>query len=175
MKVYRLENGKYLGVSYFINVKNIKLLKENMISIFKDKSPVLINARLIVDPFQIVVAANNACLASKNSSMKTNTNATEILYNLSSSNKISKSLKDVSANDNDDDMVVAIVSNFDNVPEMKIFEEKCIVGYENDISNLTNTINKQYIKSYYKISEVESENSTLLDSIVTRIACKPLD
>lgn len=174
MKTYRLENGMFLGISYFTNVKNIKLLKKNMISIFKDKSPVLINAKLIVDPFQIVVAANNAYLASENN-MKTNSYATEILYNLSSSNKISKSLKDVSANDNDDKMVVAIVSKFNNVPEMKIFHEKCIIGCENDFSELTETNDEDFIKSYYKISELESENSSLLGSIVSRIACKQLD
>jgi len=174
MKTYRLENGKYLGISYFTNIENIKWLKENVISIFKDKSPVLINAKLIVDPFQIVVAANNAYLAGENC-MKTNSYATEILYNLSSSNKISKSLKDVSANDNDDKMVVAIVSKFNNVPEMKIFHEKCITGCENSLLELTETNDEDYIKSYYKITELESENSSLLGSIVTRIACKPLN
>lgn len=174
MKTYRLENGMFLGVSYFTNVKNIKWLKEYMVSVFKDKSPVLINYKLIIDPFQIVVATNNAIMSSENT-MKTNAFATEILYNLSSSNKISKSLKDMSVNNHDENMVVAIVSKFNNVPEMKIFQEKCINGCEADFSELSKNIDHMYVKSYYKIDEVESEHSNLLDSIVTRIACKPLD
>lgn len=174
MKTYRLENGKYLGISYFTNVKNIKWLKENVFSILKEKSPVLINYKLIVDPFQILVATNNAYMSYENKSMKTKTLATEIVYYLSSSNKIDQSLKDISANDHDENMIVAIVSKFENVPEMDIFHEKCVTGCKADLSELLDTIDKNYIKSYYKINQIESENSSLLDSIVTRIACKTL-
>lgn len=174
MKAYCLQNGKYLGLSYFTNIKNIKWLKDNMSSIFKDKSPVLISRRLIVDPFQIVIAVNNAYLSSENSCMKTKSLATEILFNLSSSKNITQSLKDTSANDQDDDMIVVIISKFSNVPEMKIFQEKCITGCETDISEIAENIDENYIKSYYRISQIESANSSLLDSIVTRIACKSL-
>ncbi|XP_025423745.1 EKC/KEOPS complex subunit TPRKB-like [Sipha flava] len=174
MKIYHLENEKYLGVSYFTDVKNIKWLKENMASIFKDKSPILIRSCLIVDPFQIVVAVNNAFLASENSSMKTRSLVTEVLFNLSSTNKISKSLTDIGPNDNDNEMIVALVSKFPNVPEMKIFHDKCIKGCETNLSQLLENINEDLIKTYYKISQIESETSSLLDSVVTRIACKSI-
>ncbi|XP_015363970.1 PREDICTED: EKC/KEOPS complex subunit TPRKB-like [Diuraphis noxia] len=174
MKSYCLQNGKYLGISYFRDVKNIKWLKDNMFPIFKDKSPVLISSRLIIDPFQIVVAVNNSYLSCENSCMKTKSLANEILFNLSSSKNITQSLKEISANDQDDDMIVVIISKFSNVPEMQIFQEKCITGCETDISEIAENIDENYIKSYYKISQIESENSSLLDSIVTRIACKAL-
>lgn len=145
-----------------------------MFPIFKDKSPVLISRRLIVDPFQIVVAVNNAYLSCENSCMKTKSLANEILFNLSSSKNITQSLKEISANDQDNDMIVAIISKFSNVPEMKIFQEKCITGCETDISDIAENIDEDYIKSYYKISQIENGNSSLLDSIVTRIACKAL-
>lgn len=174
MKTYRLENEKYLGISYFTNVENIQSLKENVASIFNDKSPILIRSCLIVDPFQIVVAVNNAFLASENNSMKTRSLATEVLFNLSSTNKISKSLADMGANDNDNEMIVALVSKFPNVPEMNIFHEKCIKGCETDLSQHSVNINEDLIKTYYKISQIESETSSILDSIVTRIACKSI-
>lgn len=174
MKTYTLENGKYIGISYFTNVENIKWLKKNMACLFKDKSPILIRSRLIVDPFQIVVAVNNAFLASENSLMKTRSLVTEVLYNLSSTNKISKSLMETSPNDEDDEMMIALVSKFSNVPEMKIFQEKCIKGNETDLSQHSENIDENLIKSYYKIGESESEISSLLDSIVTRIACKSI-
>jgi len=174
MKTYRLENGKYLGVSYFTDVQNLKLIKENILSVFKDNSPVLICPRLIVDPFQIVVATNNAYLAYENKSMITKSLATEILFNLSSTKNINQSLKDMGANTEDKDMIVALVSTFSNVPEMEIFHKKCIVGHEADLSEYEKNIDEKFIKSYYKINEIESVNSNLLDSIVTRIACKPI-
>lgn len=174
METFNLQNGMYLGVSYFTNVKNIKLLKENVLSVFKDKSPVLIKKNFIVDPFQIVVATNNAYLSNKNSSMKTKSLATEILYNLSSSSKISESLNDIGANDQDEDMIVALVSTFPNVPEMKIFHEICIEGNETELSKHTENIDENFIKSYYGINKIESNTSTLLDSIVSRIACKSI-
>jgi len=172
MKTYCLQNGKYLGVSCFKNVKNIKWLKDNMGTIFKDKSPILISRRHIVDPFQIVVAVNIAFLSSENSCMKTKSLTNEILFNLSTSKNIRQSLIDISANDQDDGMIVVLISRFSNVPEMKIFHEKCITGCEADISEFTENIDENFIKSYYKISQIESENSSLLDSIVTKIACK---
>lgn len=174
MKTYCLQNGKFLGVSYFTNVKNIQWLKDNMVNIFKDKSPVLISRKVIVDPFQIVVAVNNAFLSSENSCMKTKSLATEILFNLSMSKKITQALNDISSNAQDDDMIVILISKFSNVPELKIFHEKCITGCEADITELTENIDVNYIKSYYGISETESKNSSLLDSIITRIACKSL-
>jgi len=174
MKIYRLENGKYLGVSYFKNVTNLKWLKENILSVFGDKSPVLICPRFIVDPFQIVVAANNAYLSHKNASMITKSLATEILFNLSSTKSIKQSLKDMGANTQDNDMIVALVSKFSNVPEMEIFNNKCIKGDEDDFSEYAKNIDENSIKSYYGINEIESNNSSLLDSVVTRIACKSL-
>ncbi|VVC43884.1 CGI121/TPRKB [Cinara cedri] len=172
MKTYRLENGKYLGISYFKDVKNIKWLKEKMNSIYKDKSPVLICRSLIVDPFQIVVAVNNALLSFENSSMITKSLATEILFNLSSTKNITQSLKDVGANDQDEDMIVAIISKFSNIPEMKIFHEKCIIGDKANFSEFAEKIDENVIKSYYRIKQIENDNSSLLDSVITRIACK---
>lgn len=174
MKTYRLENGKYLGISYFTNVKNIKLLKENMNLIYKDKSPVLICRALIVDSFQILVAVNNALLSSEHSTMVTKSLATEILFNLSSTKNITQSLKDVGPNDKDEDVIVAIISKFSNIPEMQIFHEKCITGHKANISELTENIDENYIMSYYKIKQIEIDNSSLIDSVVTRIACKYL-
>lgn len=106
--------------------------------------------------------------------MKTKCLATEILFNLSLSKKISQALIETSANDDHDDMIVAIISKFPNVPEMKIFYEKCITGCEDDLSKLSEINDKTFIKTFYKIGEVENECSSLLDSIVTRIACKVL-
>ncbi|XP_050422574.1 EKC/KEOPS complex subunit Tprkb-like [Adelges cooleyi] len=170
MKVYSLENGLYLGISHFTDVKNVKWLKDNISKYFKDRSPVLIRHSLIVDPFQIVVAANNACSSSKRSTMVTKTLATEILFNLSATKNITQSLRDCSAGDQDEEFFVAIVSDLCNVPEMKIFNEKCLDGKENDVSDIDET----FIKSYYNINEEESNNCSILDSVVTRIACKSL-
>lgn len=174
MKSFLLENGMYLGISYFTDVKNINILKENALTIYGDRSPVLIRTKFIYDPFQIVVATNNAYLSNKNCCMKTKSLATEILYNLSSSKKISESLNDIGADDQDNDIIVALVSKFSNVPEMKIFHEICIGGNELDLLKVSEKNDENFIKSYYGINEIETVNSTILDSIVSRIACKTL-
>jgi hypothetical protein len=94
------------------------------------------------------VAVNNAFLASENSSMKTKSLVTEVLFNLSLTNKISKSLIDIGPNDNNNEMIVAIVSKFPNVPEMKIFHDKCIKGCETNLSQHSENINEDLIKIY---------------------------
>ncbi|XP_050541339.1 EKC/KEOPS complex subunit TPRKB-like [Daktulosphaira vitifoliae] len=172
MIIYSLENGMYLGISYFQHVKNVKWLKNNISKYFKNRSPVLIRRSLIVDPFQIVVAVNNACLTYDNCNMVTKTLATEILFNLSSTKNISQSLNDCSAANEDDEFIIAIVSELNDVAEMKIFSEKCLDGQEINSSNITKNVNTNFVQSYYNINEEEIKNCNLLDSIISRIACK---
>ncbi|XP_045477597.1 EKC/KEOPS complex subunit TPRKB-like [Harmonia axyridis] len=124
-----------------------------------------IKPSLIVDPFQVVVAANKASTAKE---FKTKTVYSEILFNLSISKNITASLKTFGASDGDKDLLIVLINKINEAAETIDF----INGEEVNVNRISELTDVSLVKKNYKIGEEEFQNNDLLDSVVSRIAIK---
>lgn len=155
-----------IRIKLFKDVKNVPHLRKQIIS--GDLKCCIIKPNLIVDPFQIVVAANKALVAEK---MTTRTVYAEILFNLSISKNITQSLQKFGIDDNEEDILVVVIDKGDSSNEVdKVYEQ--IEGEETDILCLKDLTDLKEVRKAYKLSDIECERLSVLDSVVSRIATK---
>ena len=132
----------------------------------------VIKAALIADPFQVLVAANRAAINAKMNRLTTKSLYTEVLFNLSISKNISRSLMEFGITDNDKNILVALIHKInDDESTSKLVTDR-IKGDNMPISRLPEFTDLDLIRKTYKIDKDESTVSNLTNSIVSRISCK---
>ncbi|XP_050470954.1 EKC/KEOPS complex subunit TPRKB-like isoform X1 [Bombus huntii] len=132
----------------------------------------IIKAALIVDPLQVIVAANKAAISAKMTQLTTKTLYTEVLFNLSVSKNISRSLADFGIGYNDKNILIAIIHKECDGNSMSEILMNSIKGERVLISSLPQFTNFDLVKRRYKIDENELNISTLANSVISRISCK---
>ncbi|XP_076369991.1 EKC/KEOPS complex subunit Tprkb-like [Tachypleus tridentatus] len=131
----------------------------------------IIKPTLVLDTFQLLVAANKAVLSQQQGTLKTKGIYSEILYNLSPSKNITESLKTFGIGENDTSILVLTINDEDGTKVNSVVKGKLV-----PLDTLSKHSNEQEIKKVYKIKEAE-ENcgcGSLLGSIVSRIAVKEI-
>ncbi|ESO95390.1 hypothetical protein LOTGIDRAFT_215045 [Lottia gigantea] len=131
----------------------------------------ILKSSMIVDPFQVVIAANKAVHQSRVTKTMTKNVHTEILYNLSPTKNISDSFRKFGAGDNDTSVFIAIIDDADH----KTFNivKKTVNGKLVDVNEVSELTDLVAVKKIYKLTDEEMKRSPL-DSIVTRIAAKDI-
>ncbi|XP_076397262.1 EKC/KEOPS complex subunit TPRKB [Megachile rotundata] len=163
------ETELFCTLYLFINVQNSNEVCKKVIS--GELSCTIMKASLIVDPFQVLISANKAAINAKTNQLTTKNVHTEILFNLSMSKNISRSLTEFGISDSDKNILIAIVHKANEKPTPDIFEE-AIKGERISISKLPQYTNVELVKKTYKIDKEELSVSNLINSVVSRISSK---
>lgn len=157
--------NSYLKLQLFENVKNLEALHKKVIT--GQLQCCVMKASLIIDPMQVVIAANKAAVARQQGSLITKTVHTEILFNLSITKNVTKSLSHFGMDHSCDSLLVAIVFKPGEDWESVL---KDVEGDAVNVSELCKVSDKMAIRKTYAIGDGSDE--TLLNSIVNKIVTK---
>ncbi|EFN76468.1 TP53RK-binding protein [Harpegnathos saltator] len=164
------ETELYCTLYLFVDVTNIIEIYEKIIN--GKLSCCITKASLIVDALQAVVATNKAALNAKRNRLTTKSVYTEILFCLSMTKNISRSLSAFGISDNDKNIVVILIHKLDEKQTMSADVLCSIKGERISISRIQEFTDVNLVKKTYKINEDELCISDLTGAVVSRISCK---
>lgn len=165
------ETETTLHIYLYKDVRNVGEIRKNILSgLWKC---VMIKPALIMDPLQVAIAANRAVISEKRNTMATRNVFTEILYNLSLTKNIGKSLSKFGI-ENDTDLLVCFLITPGNDNSNEILAK--IKGKPSQIQNLQNLRDLYKIKSVYKFNDLKCDVSLreMLQVIISRMASKDI-
>ncbi|XP_026119827.1 EKC/KEOPS complex subunit TPRKB [Carassius auratus] len=153
----------------FKDVKNTTELRKMAVN--GEIKGALINPSMVVDSFQILVAANKAVHLHKNGKMKTRSLYSEIIFNLSPTNNISEAFKRFGISDSDSAVHIVLVHNKDEILNINDIILK-VDGQQIAVDRVSDLTDVAKIKKLYKVAPLEEKCGSLLDAVVCRMATK---
>ncbi|XP_051547618.1 EKC/KEOPS complex subunit TPRKB [Myxocyprinus asiaticus] len=153
----------------FKDVKNATELRKMAVN--GEIKGALINPSMVVDSFQVLVAANKAVHLHKIGKMKTRSLYSEIIFNLSPTNNISEAFKRFGISDSDGAVLIVLVHNKEETINIDDIISK-VDGQQIPIEKVSDLTDAAKIKKLYKVAQLEEKCGSLLDAVVCRMATK---
>ncbi|XP_067284126.1 EKC/KEOPS complex subunit TPRKB [Pseudorasbora parva] len=153
----------------FKDVKNATELRKMAVN--GEIKGALINPSMVVDAFQVLVAANKAVHLHKIGKMKTRSLYSEIIFNLSPTNNISEAFKRFGISDSDTAVHIVLVHNKEETLNIDDIISK-VDGQQIAVDQVSDLTDPAKIKKLYKVAPQEEKCGSLLDAVVCRMATK---
>ncbi|XP_047344119.1 EKC/KEOPS complex subunit TPRKB-like [Vespa velutina] len=164
------ETKMHCTLYLFKDVENTGEIRRKVMS--GDIACCILKPTYIIDPFQIVIAANKAAINESCSRLITKNKYTEIIFYLSMSKNISKSLRDFGTSENDKKMLIVTIHEGEKQDSLSKMIVDNVKGKRLSLMELKELTDLEVAKRYYKIDNEELNVSCCIDSIISRIACK---
>ncbi|KAF9083376.1 hypothetical protein BGX29_011106 [Mortierella sp. GBA35] len=159
-----------IHMACFTAVKNAPDLKEKLQIQDKSLTFAIVESNLIMDVFQLLVAATKAAHDNQSGKLATQTLSSEIIYNLSPSKNIAESLKRFGITEETKSLIaVKIGGNPDEVMEEM---SRTVDGNLVSFSKLDQEKDMTKLRQYYKIDPKLTEDKDILNWIISAIAMK---
>ncbi|KAG0299353.1 hypothetical protein BGZ97_003765 [Linnemannia gamsii] len=159
-----------IHMACFTAVKNAPDLKEKLQNQDKSLTFAIVESNLIMDVFQLLLAATKAAHDNETGKLATQTISTEIIYNLSPSKNIAESLKRFGISEDTTSLIaVKIGGNADEIMEEM---SRTVEGNLVSFSKLDQEKDMVRLRQYYKIDPKVSEDKDILNWIIGAIAMK---
>uniref|UniRef100_A0A0P4W6E7 Uncharacterized protein n=1 Tax=Scylla olivacea TaxID=85551 RepID=A0A0P4W6E7_SCYOL len=132
----------------------------------------LIKPQMVVAPFQVVVAANRAVRAQALGKMATRSLYTEVIFNLSTKKNITNALKTFGLGDKDKEVLAVVLGTEEEVEARVTKITQQINGKVVATSELAGLTQEAQVRELYKVTPEELTAGSLLDAVVSRMACR---
>ncbi|KAF9990333.1 hypothetical protein BGZ75_002373 [Mortierella antarctica] len=161
-----------IHMACFIGVKNAPELKERFQNQDETLSFALVESTLIMDVFQLLLAATKAAHDNEAGNLTTKVLSSEIIYNLSPSKSIAESLKRFAISETTTSLIaVKIGGDPDEVMEDM---SRTVEGNLVSFSKLDQEKDMVRLRQYYKIDPKVTEDKDILNWITGAIATKDI-
>ncbi|CAG5116933.1 unnamed protein product [Candidula unifasciata] len=167
---HALYSDSTITLALFVGLESCKDLKQAVMNGAVEAA--LLKTSKIVDPFQVLVAANKAIHLQRTNAMVTKNVHSEVLFCLSPSKYISDSFRFFGVSDTDTSVFVAVVDDKEDETITKVSE---ILGkMPSDLEQVSEIADTELISKAYKLTEEELSVFAILDAVVSRIAAKDI-
>lgn len=164
------ETGLRCALYLFADVANVAEVRRKVVS--GELRCCVTKASLVVDALQVAVAANRAALNAHHGRLTTRSVYTEILYCLSMSKNISRSLSEFGVGDDDRHVLVVLLRKPGEEAASADVVLECVKGERRPVSRIREYTDVNRVRRCYKIDEDELRVTSLVDAVVSRISCK---
>ncbi|XP_019948029.1 EKC/KEOPS complex subunit TPRKB [Paralichthys olivaceus] len=153
----------------FKEVKNAAELRQSAVD--GQINAALIKPTMLVDPLQVLVAANKAVHLQNTGKMKTRSLNSEMIFNLSPTNNISDAFRRFGISDGDDSVMVVVVHDKNESQLVEDIAAK-VDGRQIPVEDVSSLSDSAKIRKLYKVTSQEETCGTLLDAVICRMATK---
>ncbi|KAH8549147.1 kinase binding protein CGI-121-domain-containing protein [Umbelopsis sp. PMI_123] len=169
MESFQLELHPERGpihIALFKDIKNATELRQRLVAQDTSLRWALVNATLVISTFQILLAINKAVHKEATGKLKTHKVNSEIVYDFSSSNNISQSLRRYGVSDDSTALIAVAIGG--NPSEVEKGMQADIHGELVPLSSIPEFSDIKLVRKYYQLNDKDLSDN--IDELMPLIA-----